>query len=171
MSAAHPSALRMLALRVYKLLPMRVSHAIVHTVQPTFTAGAVAIIEHEGRVLALRQVHRTGWSLPGGLIDKGEQPRDAVIREVREETGLDVEPGSAVATYFVPEIRHIDVIFRVHCTERPDVAVASEALESGWFALDELPEPDDSTRRIQRAVRLARCEPVAGHLRSENPSR
>lgn len=164
MNAAAPSALRLAALRLYRLLPPGVSHHIVHAVQPTFTAGAVAIIEHEGRVLALRQAHRTGWSLPGGLIDRGEQPRDAVIREVQEETGLVIEPGGSMATYFVPEIRHIDVIFRVHCDGRPQVRVASEALESGWFALEELPEPDESTRRIQRAVRLARIAPVPGHV-------
>lgn len=164
MNAANPSPLRMAALRVYKWLPVGISHRIVHAIQPTFTAGAVAIIEHDGRVLALRQAHRTGWSLPGGLIDGGEQPRDAVIREVREETGLTIEPGGAMATYFVPEIRHIDVIFRVHCETKPHVEVASEALESGWFALEELPEPDDSTRRIQHAVKLARVAPQPGHL-------
>ena len=104
------------------------------------------------------------WSLPGGLIDAGEQPQDAVVREVREETGLDIEPGSVMATDFDPEIRHVDVIFRVVCDERPEVEVASEALESGWFALDELPHPDKSTRRIQRAVRLARQPSSVGRV-------
>nr|WP_242600199.1 NUDIX domain-containing protein [Dermacoccus nishinomiyaensis] len=146
------------------MLPAGLSHRIVHAMQPTFSAGAVAIIEHDGRVLALRQAHRSGWSLPGGLIDAGEQPQDAVVREVREETGLDIEPGSVMATDFDPEIRHVDVIFRVVCDERPEVEVASEALESGWFALDELPHPDKSTRRIQRAVRLARQPSSAGHV-------
>lgn len=166
MNAANPSPLRLAALRVYRLLPKHLSSVVVHLMQPTFTAGAVAIIEHDGRVLALRQAHRTGWSLPGGLIDRGEQPRDAVIREVREETGLDIEPGGVMATYFVTDVRHIDVIFRVHCEERPEVNVASEALEAGWFALDELPEPDESTQRIQHAVRLARVAPVPGYLRT-----
>lgn len=167
MNAAHPSSLRRVGLRVFKLLPARLSHAIVHTLQPTYTAGAVAIIEHEGRVLALRQLHRTGWSLPGGLIEKGEQAADAVVREVYEETGLRIDPGQVVATFFVPEFRHVDVIFRVVCDERPQVKVASEALKSGWFALDELPEPDASTRRIQRAVALARQTPRVGSVLTE----
>lgn len=169
MSAENPSSLRMAALRVYKWLPAGLSHRIIHAVQPTFTAGAVAIIEHDGKVLALRQAHRKGWSLPGGLIDAGEQPRDAVIREVREETGMTIEPGGAMATYFVPEIKHIDVIFRVHCESQPHVEVASEALEAGWFAFDELPDPDESTRRIQHAVKLARVSPVPGWVIAEAP--
>ena len=166
MSAAVPGALRRTALRVFKILPTDLSHKIVHLLSPTYTAGAVAIIEYDGRVLALRQLHRKGWSLPGGLIEAGEQAADAVVREVLEETGIRIDPGHAMATYFVPEIRHIDVIFRIECTERPDARVASEALQSGWFALDELPQPDKSTRRIQRAVELARQTPATGRVLS-----
>ena len=39
------------------------------------------------------------WTLPGGGIDQGEDPRDAVIREVHEETGLDVHPGRVLEVY------------------------------------------------------------------------
>lgn len=159
-----PSPLKVVALRVFRVLPVGLSHRIVHTLQPTFTAGAVAIIEHEGRVLALRQHHRRGWSLPGGLVEAGEQAADAAVREVREETGLLIEPGNVVATHFVEDVRHIDVLFRIECDRRPEVTVSSEALEAGWFALDELPEPDDSTRRIQEAVRMARATPAVGRL-------
>lgn len=47
----------------------------------------------EGRVLLThlcRSIHKGRWTLPGGGLDFGERPRDAVVREVREETGLDV---------------------------------------------------------------------------------
>lgn len=164
MSEEHPGAGRRLALRVFRLLPTDLTHAIVHTLSTTYTAGAVAIIEHEGRVLALRQLHRKGWSLPGGLIERGEQAADAVVREVFEETGIRIDPGQQMATYFNPDIRHVDIIFRVVCDERPRTKVASEALESGWFDLDELPAPDKSTRRIQHAVQLARHTPATGRV-------
>lgn len=166
MSAAIPGPIRRVALRIFKLLPTDLSHKIVHALSPTYTAGAVAIIEHEGRVLALRQLHRKGWSLPGGLIEAGEQAADAVVREVLEETGIRINPGHAMATYFVPEIRHIDVIFRIECDTKPEVVVASEALAADWFALDELPQPDKSTQRIQRAVELARQTPATGRVLS-----
>jgi 8-oxo-dGTP diphosphatase len=51
-------------------------------------------VVHEGRVLLVQRGHEPAkgqWSLPGGLIDVGESLREAVIREVREETGLIVE--------------------------------------------------------------------------------
>lgn len=57
--------------------------------------GVGAVVVHEGRVLLVQRGHEPAkgqWSLPGGLIDVGESLREAVIREVREETGLIVEP-------------------------------------------------------------------------------
>nr|WP_237723797.1 NUDIX domain-containing protein [Dermacoccus nishinomiyaensis] len=123
--------------------------------QPTFSAGAVAIIEHDGRVLALRQAHRSGWSLPGGLIDAGEHRRTpSCVRCVRRRAST----SSRAASWPLISTRRsgTSTSSSASCDERPEVEVASEALESGWFALDELPHPDKSTRRIQRAVRLAR---------------
>ena len=57
--------------------------------------GVGAVVVHEGRVLLVQRGHEPAkgqWSLPGGLMDVGESLREAVIREVREETGLIVEP-------------------------------------------------------------------------------
>lgn len=57
--------------------------------------GVGGVIVQEGRVLLVRrgtEPLRGRWSIPGGLIDIGESLHQAVIREVREETGLDIEP-------------------------------------------------------------------------------
>ena len=57
--------------------------------------GVGGVVVHAGRVLLVQrgtEPLKGRWTIPGGLIDVGETLREAVIREVKEETGLDVEP-------------------------------------------------------------------------------
>lgn len=166
MSHARPGALRRLALRTYRVLPAGPSHLVTRAVKPSYTVGAIALIEYDGRVLALRQTHRTGLSLPGGLVDRGEQPHRALVREVREETGLDVTAGDIFATVFDPHLRVIDVIFRVVCDREPQVQVASEATGYDWIDPTQWPsgEADESTQRILDGIAAAHTSPAPGHL-------
>jgi 8-oxo-dGTP diphosphatase len=66
--------------------------------------GAV-IHDPTGRLLLIQRghdPHRGLWSLPGGRIEAGESPEEAVVREVREETGLEVVPGRPVGRVQIP---------------------------------------------------------------------
>jgi len=68
--------------------------------QPVVGVGAVVV--REGRALIIKRAHepRKGeWSLPGGHVNLGESLFDAVRREVREETGLEVHPGPIIETF------------------------------------------------------------------------
>ncbi len=71
--------------------------------------GAGGIVVRDNRVLLVRRGReplKGQWSIPGGLIDVGETLREAVIREVKEETGLDVEP-----------VELIELLDRIHREE------------------------------------------------------
>ena len=58
--------------------------ALLHPVD----VGAAAIVEQAGRVVLVRHSYKSGWLLPGGAVERGEPPADAVIRELQEEIGL-----------------------------------------------------------------------------------
>jgi 8-oxo-dGTP diphosphatase len=58
-------------------------------------ATAGALVEEDGRVLLARRAlepFKGRWDIPGGFLDEGEHPLDGLRRELREETGLEVEP-------------------------------------------------------------------------------
>ena len=64
--------------------------------------GVGAIIVQADRVLLVRRAHpplQGEWSIPGGLVETGETTKEAVIREVREETGLHIEPVRLVEVF------------------------------------------------------------------------
>ena len=65
--------------------------------QPTSSA---VVRDDEGRILLARRAippDQGKWDLPGGFLEEGEHPRVAVIRELREESGLEIEPLELVA--------------------------------------------------------------------------
>ena len=61
------------------------------------------IFDGAGRLLLVRQSDDGTWSTPGGLIEPGERPADAAVREVWEETGLLVQPDRLLGAYGGPE--------------------------------------------------------------------
>src|SRR6266508_3158068 len=80
----------------------------VRLLAPRHYAGAVAaVFDQAGRVLLVEHVFRTDhpWGLPGGWISRGEAPSEAVVREIREELGMEIEVRELVAAGRVPATR------------------------------------------------------------------
>lgn len=99
--------------------------------------AAYAVILREGAILLSRLAERITaeelWTLPGGGLDHGEDPRDAVIREIHEETGLDAVVGETARVYSA----HLPAAWRDG--SRVD-AHALRIVYDGWVPLD-APEP------------------------------
>lgn len=137
--------LRRRALEVFGRTPPRFRRLVVRAVAPKYTVGATCwLLRDDGRVLLVRQSYRDRWGLPGGLLARGEDPEVAVVREVAEETGLDVELTSGPAVVVEPGHQRIDLVFRAR--PRPGVdpdqvrPCRIEIVACAWFALGELPD-------------------------------
>lgn len=149
----HSRPLYLLALRVFRRLPAPLRRTAVRLGTPGFTVGAVCLLERDGRLLMLRQPHRQGWSLPGGLLARGENAAVAVVREVHEETGLRIEVGRPVTVVVDSPLRRVDVVFRVQVDGEVGEKVGGEATTARWLKPDEVDEMDGPTRQILDAAR------------------
>jgi 8-oxo-dGTP diphosphatase len=109
--------------------------------------GAV-VRDDAGRLLLIRRGHEPSrglWSLPGGRVEPGETLEAAVVREVREETGLDVRVGAAVGSVLIPAGAVVYDVTDFACTPLDAAAepVAGDDADGvAWVeaaGLDELP--------------------------------
>jgi len=140
--------LHLASLRVFRLLPRPLRRGVLHTMAPSFTVGAICVIERpDGRVLLVRLSYRRRWGFPGGLVKRGEEIADAARREALEEVGVDIELVGEPAVVVAPRPRRVDVVYRARLApgvEADDVRpVSPEIVEVRWVARDELPELQD----------------------------
>jgi ADP-ribose pyrophosphatase YjhB (NUDIX family) len=70
---------------------------------PKHIAGAGAIFrDADGGILLVKPSYRETWEIPGGGLEHGEDPWAAAVREIKEETGLELRPGRLLAVDWVP---------------------------------------------------------------------
>ena len=129
---------------------------VVRAAAPTFSVGAVCVIVRDGDVLLLRQRHRDGWTLPGGLLDRGEDCDAAIRRELAEELRLEVDPGLPATTYVDPAARRVDIVYRIDAYDGIDPRPRGEALEAAWVSPDTLTYDSGETAQILGRLRVAR---------------
>jgi len=96
------------------------------------------IFDDRHRVLLCRRKDHDLWNLPGGALKNGEAPWDGARREVKEETGLNVEIKRIIGIYFKP--KENDLVFTFLCDVKGgEIQVNDEAAAIEYFDLDSLP--------------------------------
>ncbi|HEY1463345.1 MAG TPA: NUDIX hydrolase [Terriglobales bacterium] len=137
--------------------------------RPFVGVGAI-IVDHrdaeKGRVALIKRGHAPAfgeWSIPGGTMEVGETVREAVVREVLEETGLIVESGALLGV-FDRLLRDPDgrtqyhyVLIDFECTcIGGEFKAGGDAAEARWFTAEEvakLPLPEDTAEVIRRGLK------------------
>ncbi|WP_129840192.1 NUDIX hydrolase [Streptomyces sp. RFCAC02] len=143
----------------------------------SFRLAAYAVCVEDGRVLLVRHVSPEGvstWSLPGGGVEHGEDPFDAVIREVAEETGCTavVERLLGVDSRLIPADiaragvlhQNVGVFYRVRVTGGPlRPEPGDDVTESVWTPIPDLTGLRRSSL-VDNGLALARTLPPTGHI-------
>jgi 8-oxo-dGTP pyrophosphatase MutT (NUDIX family) len=65
------------------------------------SAGAL-FFDEQGRLLLVKPTYKDGWEIPGGIVEDDESPKQACVREIKEELGLDVTPGPLLVIDYLP---------------------------------------------------------------------
>src|SRR6266550_3934655 len=126
---------------LWRYVPGSVRRRMVRVGQRRFTVTAGALIFDDlGRLLLLEHVFRpdSGWGLPGGFISPGEEPEEALRRELREEVGLELKDVQFLFTRTIRRPRQIEIYFRAKPVGRAEPC-SFEIKRAEWFALDKLP--------------------------------
>jgi len=113
------------------------------------------VTDSGGRVLLLKHRFRpgSGWGLPGGFVEQGEQPEEALRRELREEVGLEVEEPKLFTVRMFKKPKQLEVVFLAQANGSPD-DLNFEIQEAAWFLPGEFPAelPPDQSALIKRAL-------------------
>jgi 8-oxo-dGTP diphosphatase len=91
---------------------------------------------HTRRVLLIRSPHRD-WEFPGGQVEEGESLTEALVREVREETGVEVSVGALVGVYSNTRSHIVMFGFLCEWTGEGKPTPSAESLEVEWVAREE----------------------------------
>jgi NADH pyrophosphatase NudC (nudix superfamily) len=113
------------------------------------------LFDADGRILLLEHVFRAdrGWGMPGGFIAKGEQPEEALRRELREEASIEIADVRFLFSRTLRKLKQVELYFLARVVGDP-IPSSFEIKQAKWFALTDLP-PDlsrDQRGLIERAL-------------------
>lgn len=114
-----------------------------------FTIGVFGIItDNKDRVLLCHRRDYDLWNLPGGGVEAGESPWDALVREIKEETGLTAKPIQLTGVYSKPDKNEIVLSFVCEITGGK-IMLTDEADKIEYFEIDQIPK-NTSPKQVER---------------------
>ena len=136
---------------------------------PLWLPGVKAVVIREGSVLLVRRADNGRWTLPAGILEPGEEPAVAAVREVFEETAVHCSITRLVGVATTDEAvypngdraQYLDIILAGDYLGGEAQVNDDENLEVGWFGLDELP---DLPPKHSRAIAWTLEPREAGHF-------
>ncbi|GAA2013582.1 NUDIX domain-containing protein [Nocardiopsis rhodophaea] len=130
------------------------SHTALHSVSVT----GVVIRPSDGKVLVIKRADDGRWVPPGGVLELDETPESAVVREVREETGVDVTPVRLVGVYKNMKLGVVSLAFLCEPIGGQE-QTSEEATVVSWLTPEEAMEAAPEARGVRISDALAEGGP------------
>jgi ADP-ribose pyrophosphatase YjhB (NUDIX family) len=130
-----------------QLRPVCPACGFIHFRDPK--VAVIGLVTWERCVLLIRRdvdPMKGKWALPGGYMDAGEMPADALARELREEVGLEVEISGLLDIFAMagPGVFNSGIVLAFGAVARTDapplLTCDDDVCEAAWFTVDDLPE-------------------------------
>lgn len=120
------------------------------------------IVVEEGRVLLVQrkfEPRKGGWTLPAGFVEYGERIEDCAVRELKEETNLDVELTGIFNAYSAMDDPRVKVVLVLYNGKRVagELRAGDDAGDARFFPIDELPEPIAFQAHVQALSDIQAC--------------
>ena len=128
---------------------------------PAYLGVKVVVINDEKKILIIRRSKTDysrpfAWETPGGAVDEKEDPLDAAVREVQEETGVhitDVKPFHTM-TVFEEDGDKVVMIFYTACTADNNVTLSFEHDQYKWVTIDEFEKTVEGPKHMQKEMEI-----------------
>lgn len=142
------------------MLIKKMAHDSIVPTTKNYIVGVGAIVLDEGQLLVIKDRFSTGYKLPGGHIDKNESIKDAIKREVYEETGINIEFESIVNIGHFRNGQFGESNLYIVCTAKAlskNIAIndSSEIAEARWINPMEFLKSDDTNNYNKSVVAAA----------------
>lgn len=125
---------------------------------------AAAVVNDEGKILGIKRRDNAKWEPPGGVLELHEPILEGLVREVREETGLQVQPGSLSGVYKNVNRGIVALVFRCAPASGQILPATSESRELKWLTPEEVTRYMDEAYAIRLLDALnQRFPPVRSH--------
>ena len=128
---------------------------------PLWLPGITAVVVRDAEVLLVKRADTGEWSPVCGIVDPGEEPSDAAVREVLEEADVHATVEHLAWVHVTDmytyengdQTQYVDIVFRLRWTSGTPFPADGENTDARWFSRDALPDmSDDMGRRVASAL-------------------
>ena len=140
-------------LRIWGLFPHWAQTLASRILRPRFRMAVAALVfDEQGRILLFKHTYRKlAWGIPAGGLEYREQPKDAIIREFFEETGMTIEVLNLLLADSSPYFHHVSLVYLCEVIAG-EFRESHEISEIQYFEVDDLPPMLFDEQDLIRAV-------------------